>query len=29
VPVLYLEDDYSSSSPGRLKTRIEAFLENL
>jgi benzoyl-CoA reductase/2-hydroxyglutaryl-CoA dehydratase subunit BcrC/BadD/HgdB len=29
IPVLYLEDDYSSSSPVRLKTRIEAFLENL
>ena len=27
VPVLYLEDEYSSSSMGRLKTRIEAFLE--
>ncbi len=27
VPVLYLEDDYSTSTGGRLKTRIEAFLE--
>jgi benzoyl-CoA reductase subunit C len=27
VPVLYLEDEYSTSTPGRLKTRIEAFLE--
>ncbi len=27
VPVLYLEDEYSSSSMGRVKTRIEAFLE--
>ncbi len=27
VPVLYLEDEYSASTLGRLKTRIEAFLE--
>jgi benzoyl-CoA reductase subunit C len=27
VPVLYLEDEYSTSTMGRLKTRIEAFLE--
>jgi benzoyl-CoA reductase subunit C len=27
TPVLYLEDDYSLSGFGRLKTRIEAFLE--
>ncbi len=27
TPVLYLEDDYSTSSLGRTKTRIEAFLE--
>jgi len=27
VPVLYLEDEYSTSTTGRLKTRIEAFLE--
>jgi benzoyl-CoA reductase subunit C len=27
TPVLYLEDEYSLSSLGRLKTRIEAFLE--
>jgi benzoyl-CoA reductase subunit C len=27
VPVLYLEDEYSTSTLGRLKTRIEAFLE--
>jgi benzoyl-CoA reductase subunit C len=27
VPVLYLEDEYSASTMGRLKTRIEAFLE--
>ncbi len=27
VPVLYLEDEYSTSATGRLKTRIEAFLE--
>jgi benzoyl-CoA reductase/2-hydroxyglutaryl-CoA dehydratase subunit BcrC/BadD/HgdB len=27
VPVLYLEDEYSTSASGRLKTRIEAFLE--
>ena len=29
TPVLHLEDDYSASSPARLKTRIEAFLEIL
>ena len=29
IPVLYVEDDYSASSPARLKTRIEAFLEIL
>lgn len=27
TPVLYLEDEYSTSSLGRVKTRIEAFLE--
>jgi len=27
IPVLYLEDEYSMSSIGRLKTRIQAFLE--
>ena len=27
VPVLYLEDEYAMSSIGRLKTRIQAFLE--
>jgi len=27
VPVLYLEEEYSTSTLGRLKTRIEAFLE--
>jgi benzoyl-CoA reductase subunit C len=27
LPVLYLEDEYSTSTLGRLKTRIEAFLE--
>ncbi len=27
TPVLYLEDEYSASSPARLKTRVEAFLE--
>ncbi len=27
VPVLYLEDEYSTSTLGRLRTRIEAFLE--
>lgn len=27
TPVLYLEDEYSASSLGRTKTRIEAFLE--
>ncbi|NLT24376.1 MAG: 2-hydroxyacyl-CoA dehydratase [Syntrophorhabdus sp.] len=27
VPVLYLEDEYSTSSLARVKTRIEAFLE--
>ena len=26
-PVLYIEDEYSTSSLGRVKTRIEAFLE--
>jgi hypothetical protein len=26
-PILYLEDDYSMSSLGRLRTRIQAFLE--
>lgn len=29
TPLYYVEDDYSSSSLGRLKTRIEAFLETL
>ena len=29
VPVLYLEDEYTLSSIGRLKTRIQAFLEVL
>jgi len=29
IPVLYLEDEYSTSTLGRLKTRIEAFLEML
>jgi len=29
TPVFYVEDEYSSSSVGRLKTRIEAFLETL
>jgi benzoyl-CoA reductase/2-hydroxyglutaryl-CoA dehydratase subunit BcrC/BadD/HgdB len=29
TPVLYLEDEYSMSSIGRLKTRIQAFLELL
>ncbi|HEX9976035.1 MAG TPA: 2-hydroxyacyl-CoA dehydratase family protein, partial [Dehalococcoidales bacterium] len=29
VPVLYLEDEYSMSSIGRLRTRIQAFLEIL
>ncbi len=29
TPVYYVEDEYSSSSLGRLKTRIEAFLETL
>jgi len=28
-PVLYLEDEYSMSSLGRLRTRIQAFLETL
>ena len=28
-PVLYLEDDYSAASPARLKTRVQAFLENI
>jgi benzoyl-CoA reductase subunit C len=27
TPVLYIEDEYSTSSLGRMKTRIEAFLE--
>lgn len=27
IPVLYLEEEYSTSTLGRLKTRIEAFLE--
>jgi bcr-type benzoyl-CoA reductase subunit C len=27
TPVLYLEDEYSTSSLGRVKTRVEAFLE--
>jgi benzoyl-CoA reductase subunit C len=27
TPVLYIEDEYSTSSLGRVKTRIEAFLE--
>ena len=27
APVLYLEDEYSTSSLGRVKTRVEAFLE--
>jgi benzoyl-CoA reductase/2-hydroxyglutaryl-CoA dehydratase subunit BcrC/BadD/HgdB len=27
APVLYLEDEYSTSSLARVKTRIEAFLE--
>ena len=27
TPVLYLEDEYSTSTLPRLKTRIEAFLE--
>jgi len=27
MPVLYIEDEYSTSSLGRVKTRIEAFLE--
>jgi benzoyl-CoA reductase subunit C len=27
IPVLYIEDEYSTSSLGRVKTRIEAFLE--
>jgi benzoyl-CoA reductase subunit C len=29
VPVLYLEDEYSMSTIGRLRTRIQAFLEML
>ena len=29
TPVLHLEDDYSASTPARLKTRVEAFLEIL
>jgi benzoyl-CoA reductase/2-hydroxyglutaryl-CoA dehydratase subunit BcrC/BadD/HgdB len=27
VPALYLEDEYSMSTIGRLRTRIQAFLE--
>ena len=27
IPVLYLEDEYSAGSTGRLRTRIQAFLE--
>jgi benzoyl-CoA reductase subunit C len=27
IPVLYIEDEYSTSSLGRVRTRIEAFLE--
>jgi benzoyl-CoA reductase/2-hydroxyglutaryl-CoA dehydratase subunit BcrC/BadD/HgdB len=27
TPVLYLEDEYSTSTLGRVKTRVEAFLE--
>ena len=27
APVLYLEDEYSMSTIGRLRTRIQAFLE--
>ena len=27
TPVLYIEDDYSMSAIGRLRTRIQAFLE--
>lgn len=27
TPVLYLEDEYSTSTQGRVKTRVEAFLE--
>ena len=27
TPVLYLEDEYSMSTIGRLRTRIQAFLE--
>lgn len=29
IPVLYLEDEYSTSAFGRVKTRIEAFLERI
>lgn len=29
LPVLHLEDDYSASTTGQLKTRVEAFLELL
>ena len=29
TPVLYLEDEYSMSTIGRLRTRIQAFLELL
>jgi benzoyl-CoA reductase/2-hydroxyglutaryl-CoA dehydratase subunit BcrC/BadD/HgdB len=27
VPVLYVEDEYSMSTIGRLRTRVQAFLE--
>jgi len=27
IPVLYLEDDYSGATLGRLRTRIQAFFE--
>ena len=27
LPVLYLEDEYSAGTIGRLRTRIQAFLE--
>jgi len=29
IPVLYLEDEYSAGSVGRLRTRIQAFLETI
>ncbi len=29
TPVFYVEDDYSSASAGRLRTRVEAFLETI